>query len=116
MNPQQFESFGIPLIVIGFFVWRMLRFRRIKSKLPAIREKGGVVVDVRSRGEFLSGSSPGSVNIPLDELPGSIGQFSIDQPIILCCASGTRSGMALSLFKQRGFKNVVNAGPWKNTV
>ncbi len=116
MIPQLIETYGVPSLLVGFFVWRFIRFRRVKAEIPALVEKGGVVIDVRSRSEFAAGSNPRSINIPLDELARSIGRFSADQPIVLCCASGTQSGMAVSQFKQRGFKNVVNAGPWKNTV
>ncbi len=116
MVPELLKSYGVPLLLVGFFVWRFIRFRRVKAVIPALVDQGGVVIDVRSRNEFAGGSSPGSINIPLDELAGSIGQFSVDQPIVLCCASGARSGMALSIFRRLGYKNVLNAGPWKNTV
>jgi rhodanese-related sulfurtransferase len=36
--------------------------------------------------------------------------------IILCCASGTRSGMAFGILKKNGFKNILNAGAWNNTL
>ena len=117
MMPQQLESFGLPLLfLLGFIAWRYFRFQKVKGKIPGLLARGGVVVDVRSRSEFASGASTGSVNIPLDELESSLDRFSVDQPIVLCCASGARSGMALSLLKRAGFKNVTNAGPWRNTV
>ena len=36
--------------------------------------------------------------------------------IILCCASGTRSAAAMGILKKHGFENLLNAGPWTNTL
>ena len=84
--------------------------------IPKLLENGGVVVDVRSAGEFSQGSCPGSINIPLNEIGARAKELDQNKPVILCCASGTRSGMAVGILKRSGFKNVINAGPWTNTV
>jgi rhodanese-related sulfurtransferase len=73
-------------------------------------------VDVRSRGEFSSGAREGSINIPLDELDQRVDKLDREKPVVLCCASGARSAIAAARLKQRGFRNVVNAGSWTNTV
>ncbi|HNM27966.1 MAG TPA: rhodanese-like domain-containing protein, partial [Saprospiraceae bacterium] len=53
------------------------------------------VVDVRTPGEFAGGHVPGSVNIPLNLVPERLEDFrKMKQPIVLCCASGGRSGQA----------------------
>lgn len=53
------------------------------------------IVDVRSHAEFMGGHVAGSINIPLQEVPERIEEFrNMAQPIILCCASGNRSGQA----------------------
>jgi rhodanese-related sulfurtransferase len=33
-------------------------------------------------------------------------------PVVLCCASGTRSGMASLVLKKNGYKQVYNVGTW----
>jgi len=54
------------------------------------------IVDVRTPGEFMGGHVVGSVNIPLNEIMERLEEIkSMKQPIILCCASGGRSGQAL---------------------
>ena len=89
----------------------------MKKLLPDLLKKGAVIVDVRSTAEFMGGSNPNSVNIPLDQLSAqSLGKFAKETPIVLCCASGMRSGMAVSTVKSFGYSNVVNAGPWTNTL
>ena len=36
------------------------------------------------------------------------------KPIIVCCASGSRSAMAKRTFLSNGFENVHNAGTWRS--
>jgi phage shock protein E len=75
--------------------------------------KGATVIDVRSRGEYSAGHAKGSVNIPLDQLPGYVKKLKNKQaPIITCCASGMRSASAKAFLKAQGYCNVHNAGPW----
>ncbi len=116
MDLSNFQSYLFPVALVAFFGWRLLRFRQVRSRLPSLLSQGAVVVDVRSRGEFLSGARDGSVNIPLDELERGAESLDREKPIVVCCASGTRSAMAASVLKRKGFQIVVNAGPWTNTV
>lgn len=78
----------------------------------SIKEKKGTIVDVRSKGEFLSGHVKGSVNIPLHEIPDRLEEIrSLEMPLILCCASGGRSGQAHQFLKQLDI-DCYNAGSW----
>jgi rhodanese-related sulfurtransferase len=106
----------IPGAIAGFFIYRLYRSKKVKQLLPSLLEQGGVIVDVRSAQEFQNGANPKSINIPLDRLDAGMAKLPKDKPIILCCASGARSGMAVALFKAKGFGTVVNAGPWTNTL
>ena len=76
-----------------------------------VRE-GAKIIDVRTPGEYQGGHIPGSVNIPLNELPGKLKQLDKSKPIITCCASGMRSGSAKSLLTANGFTEVYNGGGW----
>ena len=53
---------------------------------------------------------------PLGGLDARAGELDASKPVIVCCASGTRSAMAAAVLARRGFKEVVNAGPWANTL
>ena len=76
---------------------------------------GGIIIDVRSNGEFYSGHIENSLNIPLSDLTSKIDQFNDkDQPIITCCASGMRSAAAAKILSAKGYKNVVNGGGWSS--
>lgn len=77
-----------------------------------ITEKKGTIVDVRSYGEFLGGNVAGSINIPLNEIPERIEELkSLKAPLILCCASGGRSGQAHHFLSQYGIE-CYNGGSW----
>jgi phage shock protein E len=70
------------------------------------------IIDVRSSGEFMGGHVAGSINIPLQEITSKIEEFrSMKQPIVLCCASGNRSGQATQFLKSHGIK-CENGGSW----
>jgi phage shock protein E len=74
--------------------------------------EGATVVDVRTVGEFMGGNAPGSVNIPLNEVVDrELELKEMKQPIVLCCASGNRSGQATAYLNSRGIE-CVNAGSW----
>jgi phage shock protein E len=71
-----------------------------------------LIIDVRSPGEFATGHVRGSVNIPLDRFAQAIAEAVPDKsaPVILCCASGGRSGMACDYMQQMGYQQVSNGG------
>ena len=70
------------------------------------------VVDVRTTEEFSGGNVAGSINIPLNEIPTRISEFSaLSQPLVLCCASGGRSGQAVHFLKSNGI-DCENGGSW----
>ncbi|MGZ3788515.1 MAG: rhodanese-like domain-containing protein [Bacteriovorax sp.] len=116
MNFENVQSYILPLIIVLFFGYRFYRFKVIKNKLPGLLTEGAIIVDVRSAGEFAQGHNPQSINIPLDVLDKESQKLDKEKIILLCCASGTRSGMAVGILKKNGFKNVMNAGTWTNTL
>jgi rhodanese-related sulfurtransferase len=70
------------------------------------------IVDVRTPQEYMGGHVTGSINIPLSELAVRIDEIkNMAQPIVLCCASGMRSGQATLFLKQHGIE-CVNGGSW----
>lgn len=78
-----------------------------------IKDEKNIIIDVRSQAEFAGGHVAGSKNIPLQEIPNKLDELkAISGEIILCCASGNRSGQAMMFLKQNGFNNVHNGGGW----
>lgn len=77
-----------------------------------IKENEGTIVDVRSYGEFMGGHVVDSINIALNEIPERIEEIkSLKTPLILCCASGNRSGQAQHFLSQHGIE-CYNGGSW----
>lgn len=70
------------------------------------------IIDVRTPAEFMGGHVTGSVNIPLNEIPGRVEEIRLlKQPIVLCCASGNRSGQATAFLRGTGI-HCENGGSW----
>ncbi len=84
-----------------------------KIDIGELIAKGGVIIDVRSKGEYAGGHVNGSVNIPLDQLSANLQKIKTkEQPIVTCCASGMRSASAKNFLKGQGYTNVHNGGSW----
>lgn len=77
-----------------------------------IKSQACTIVDVRSRSEFASGHVAGSINAPLQEITEHIDELKkMQTPLILCCASGGRSGQAHGFLAQQGIE-CYNGGSW----
>jgi rhodanese-related sulfurtransferase len=73
---------------------------------------GAILIDVRTPAEYSGGKPKNSQNIPLDKIDGKIEKIKkLKKPIILCCASGMRSGRATSILKSNGIE-AYNGGGW----
>ena len=95
----------------------LLDFLGLGNKSESIQEfleKGAVIIDVRSPGEFSGGHIKGSKNIPLNEIGAKINEIKkLNKPVIACCASGMRSSQATSILKQNGI-DAINGGGWQS--
>lgn len=71
------------------------------------------VIDVRTPAEFAGGHVEGAINIPVNIIHQHIEEIkAINQPIVLCCASGGRSFSAYQFLKENGITNLSDGGPW----
>ncbi|PRD65916.1 rhodanese-like domain-containing protein [Malikia granosa] len=102
------------LVVAAWFGYKWWRARRVTAMLPRLLEQGATLVDVRTVAEFAHASAPGTFNIPLQELAARLDEIPRAKPVVLGCASGTRSGMASLLLKKNGYAQVYNIGVWRN--
>ncbi len=77
-----------------------------------IQENKGTIVDVRTPEEFNSRHVAGAINIPLQEIIQRVDELkNLKTPLILCCASGNRSGQAHHYLSQQGI-DCHNGGSW----
>ena len=81
------------------------------ESIKAFLEKGAVIIDVRTPGEFQGGHIKGSKNIPLNTVASKINEIkNLNKPIIACCASGMRSAQATSILKSNGIEAMNGCG------
>jgi phage shock protein E len=77
-----------------------------------IKETNCTIVDVRSHEEFMGGHVANSINIPLQTIPERIEELKgLNAPVVLCCASGNRSGQAHYFLSRHGL-DCHNGGSW----
>jgi phage shock protein E len=79
-----------------------------------IKENQGTVLDVRTFDEYCGGNVVGSINIPLQEIGQRLEEIkNLKAPLVLCCASGGRSGQAHQYLSAQGIE-CCNGGSWLN--
>lgn len=84
-----------------------------RGDLSDLLRDGATIIDVRSEREFAFGNLTNSINIPLQQIDKDVEMLKLKQPIVLCCASGMRSSMAVSALKKNGISEVYNGGSWE---
>jgi rhodanese-related sulfurtransferase len=63
-------------------------FKQIMAQKPG----SIMLIDVRDKDEFETGSLKDAVNIPVDELEAKIETLPLDKPVVFICGTGARSG------------------------
>ena len=82
------------------------------EKIKDFQARGAVIIDVRTKAEFQQGAIRGSKNIPLQNINTQIEAIKkLNKPVIVCCASGMRSGSAASILNSQGIET-LNGGGW----
>lgn len=91
------------------------RFRGVKevssaAALQLINHQNAVVLDVREPGEYEAGHLLNAKLIPLGKLKERVGELEKykDQPIVVVCRSGNRSGTACFILGKQGFVQAYN--------
>jgi rhodanese-related sulfurtransferase len=67
-----------------------------------------VVLDVRSRSEFVSGHIAGARHMPFWSIPWRVGELgtALDTPIVVYCGHGPRAELAIAALRWYGFARV----------
>ena len=89
-------------------------FGKRKRIIIEALDRDAKIIDVRTAQEFRMGNVDGSVNIPLDKFnSATIKKIKkLNRPVLLCCASGSRSASAMYTLKSSGVEDVYNGGSW----
>ena len=104
------------VVVSGLgLAWQMLARSAGQSVNPGeatllINREDARVLDVREADEYAAGHLPDAIHIPLGKLAERIGELEKfkAQPLIVCCATGMRSGKACAELKKAGFAHLCN--------
>jgi NADPH-dependent 2,4-dienoyl-CoA reductase/sulfur reductase-like enzyme/rhodanese-related sulfurtransferase len=104
-----FGSAKDPVNMAGFIGSNILRglVRSVTYDQAAAMENP-LFLDVRKNEEFMEGSIPQSIHIPLDELRQRIHELPRDRHLIVTCRTGIRSYAAFRILKQSGFEQLSN--------
>lgn len=110
------KSFVFLFIILSYFGITFIGNSAGAAVLTNSTLKESIIIDVRTPQEFAENSNPASINIPLNELETRLATIDKEKTVIVCCASGRRSALATEILKKHGFKNVVDASSWRNTL
>lgn len=90
-----------------------------KQALVQIDEEPGIIIDVRTRGEYDAGhlaKTDYQYDLTSGEFEAKINSLNKSKTYYLYCRSGNRSGTAAAIMKERGFTNVYNIGGYSALV
>jgi rhodanese-related sulfurtransferase len=111
------------LLGAGLFLWSthawsdhsyLLTVQQLQAglaKAPSAKQKGFVLIDVRSPEEHRSGMIPGTdLNIDFREIPTRHREIGaqLDDHIVVYCQSGRRSNIAAEALADLGYRHVYN--------
>lgn len=98
-------------VVALFVLFKLVLAKRTPPEVVAAKlQAGATVLDVRSEAEFRGGSYRGALNVPLQVLSSKLDRIPRNRPVVVFCASGSRSAMAARILRKAGYEDVSNAG------
>jgi len=109
------------LLVVVFIFWTIsknlgtaggVRINHSDAKMRLDTEKGIILLDVRTRNEYLERHIPKSTLIPVDVLANEANIKLMDKnaEIFVYCRSGNRSAMAVKILTKLGYTHINNLG------
>jgi len=106
----QYSSAKDPVNMVGFVAENILQKRlhvfywNEFTKVNA----GDLLLDVRTKEEYLAAKIDNSVNIPLNEIRSRLAEIPKDKNTFIYCEAGLRGYIAQRILRQNGYDNVAN--------
>ncbi|HIJ26321.1 MAG: rhodanese-like domain-containing protein [Gammaproteobacteria bacterium] len=103
----------LAMLIFNVFGDRLRGFESIsaESAVRILNNDQALLLDVRTQDEFAKdGKVERASHIPLSQLKEKLDSLEThrSQPVIVICRSGSRSGVACSQMKKKGFEQVYN--------
>lgn len=105
-----FNSAKDPVNMVGYMAENVLDGLSTpirQSEWRSAVDRGALLLDVRTPGEFANGNLEGAINMPLDSLREHLSELDKSRPIVIYCQVGLRGYLAERILKPAGF-NVSN--------
>ncbi len=80
--------------------------REVAARLRA--DDPPLLVDVRTPEERATANIPGSVHLPMDEVPSRLDELPRDRDLVLACHHGARSMQVAHFLSQHGYDRLAN--------
>ncbi len=113
----QYGSAKDPVNMVGFVAANLLRGDHPQANIEDVSFESAAtrpfLLDVRMPSEFASGTIPGAVNVPVDELRERLAEIPKDRRINVFCQVGQRGYIATRILRQKGFDAVNLGGGYK---
>jgi rhodanese-related sulfurtransferase len=115
-SPMNMLLFGLALASGGMLIWPLIaRAYRPGADVGAfeavqlINRREAVVLDLRDTGEYAAGHITNAKHVPQAQLGERIKDLEKykARPVIVSCASGTRSFAAVAQLRKQGFSEAV---------
>lgn len=125
---QQWPLFLALIIIVSMLVFsyvgdRLQGYRNVDTtEATRLINDGAAVFDVRSESEYAGGHLVDAVNIPVSQLKSRIEKDALSvgkqDPMLVYCASGSRSARACAQLARAGYEKVHNLSggimAWQN--
>ena len=86
---------------------QQLNVSQLKSRLAQAGDQP-ILLDVRESWEYNLCALPGSVHIPMGQIPARLADIPQGRPLIVVCHHGMRSYQVAEFLLARGFSDVAN--------
>lgn len=110
--PISIALFSGAMLLWSFFGNRIRGIKEVDciAALQLINHKNALVLDIREDSDYKLGHILNSTQIPLGKLDERITDLEKykEQPIVVVCRSGNRSGVACAALGKRGFTQAYN--------
>ena len=99
---------------------RQLSAAELKAWLDDAARQRPVLLDVREPWEVQICALPGSLHVPMGEVPRRVAEIDAERPLVAICHHGARSMQVALYLEKNGYKNVHNlqggVDAWSRTV